>query len=143
MEAQLLFMLNYLTTSPLHESHAQVFGRQQAQASPWIPLWLPRGNASLADGGELPARKREASTLAEDAAGLFFHDGTERPRNRPQAPEEQHRYYSGKQKAYTGKTAVVIDEPCNIRFCSETVEGKKNDKRLADASGSRVPQGSV
>ena len=99
--------------------------------------------ASLADCGELPARKREDSTLAEDEAGLFFHDGTERPINRPQDPEEQHLYYSGKQKEYTVKNDVVIDEPCKIRFLSDTVEGKKNDKRLADESGYRVPQGSV
>jgi len=52
-------------------------------------------------------------------------------------------YYSGKQKEYTVKNDVVIDEPCKIRFLSDTVEGKKNDKRLAEASGYRVPQGSV
>lgn len=143
MEDKLLFMLNYLKTYPLQESHAQVFGMQQSQASQWIHLLLPLVKASLADCGELPARKREDSTLAEDEAGLFFHDGTERPINRPQDPEEQHLYYSGKQKEYTVKNDVVIDEPCKIRFLSDTVEGKKNDKRLADESGYRVPQGSV
>src|SRR5207245_4915550 len=56
---------------------------------------------------------------------------------------EKHLYYSCKQKTYTVKNDVVIDEPCKIRFLSDTVEGKKNDKRLADESGYRVPQGSV
>src|SRR5215831_14818139 len=143
MEDKLLFILNYLKTSPLPESHAQVFGMQQSQASQWMHLLLPLVKASLADCGELPARKREDSTLAEDEAGLVFHDGTERPINRPQDPEEQHLYYSGKQKEYTVKNDVVMDEPCKIRFLSDTVEGKKNDKRLADESGYRVPQGSV
>jgi hypothetical protein len=38
MEDKLLFMLNYLKTYPLQESHAQVFGMQQSQASQWIHL---------------------------------------------------------------------------------------------------------
>jgi hypothetical protein len=143
MEAKLLFMLNYLKTYPLQESHAQVFGMQQSQASQWMHLLLPLVQASLADCGALPARKREDSPLAEDEAGLFFHDGTARPSNRPQDPEERHLSSSGKQKEYTVKNDVVIDAPCKIRFLSDTVEGKKNDKRLADASGYRVPQGSV
>jgi hypothetical protein len=46
----------------------------------------------------------------------FFHDGTERPINRPQDPEEQELYYSGKQKRHTLKNDVVIDEPCKIRL---------------------------
>src|SRR5215831_8555608 len=79
MEDKLLLILNYLKTSPLQESHAQVFGMQQSQASQWMHLVLPLVKASLADGGALPARKGEDSTLAEDEAGLFFHDGTEAP----------------------------------------------------------------
>jgi len=128
MEDQLHFILNYLKTYPLQESHAQVFGMQQSQASQWIHLLLPLVKASLADCGELPARKREDSTLAEDEAGLFCHDGTERPINRPQDPEEQHLYYSGKQKEYTVKNDVVIDEPCKIRFLSDTVRAKRTTK---------------
>ena len=98
---------------------------------------------SLADCGELPARKKEDCNLDEDEAGLFFHDGTHRPIHRPQNPEDQQRYYSGKQKAYTVKNDLVMNEPCTIRFLTDTVEGKKHDKRLADASGYRVPKGSV
>jgi len=120
MEDKLLFILNYFKTHPLQESHAQTFGMQQSQANQWIQLLLPLVNQSLADCGELPVRKPEDFNLDEDEAGLFFHDGTERPINRPQDPEEQERYYSGKQKRHTLKNDVVIDEPCKIRFLSET-----------------------
>lgn len=143
MEDKLLFILNYLKTHPLQESHAQSFGMQQSQANQWIQFLLPLVNQALSDCGALPARKPEDFNLDEDEAGLFFHDGTERPINRPQDPEEQERYYSGKQKRHTLKNDVVIDELCKIRFLSKTVEGKKNDKRLADESGYQLPNDSV
>ena len=59
--------------------------------------------------------------MDENEVGLFFHDGTERPINRPQDPEEQKLYYSGKQKKHTVKNDIVIDEPCKIRFLTDTV----------------------
>jgi DDE superfamily endonuclease/Helix-turn-helix of DDE superfamily endonuclease len=143
MEDMLLFILNYMKTYPIQQTQAQLFGVQQSQANQWIHLLLPLVKQALADCGELPARKSEDINLDEDKAGLFFHDGTERPINRPQAPEEQELYYSGKKKQHTVKNDLVIDEPCKIRFLSDTVEGKRNDKRLADESGYGVPKGSV
>ena len=143
MEDKLLFILSYMKTYPLQESHAQLFGMEQSQANQWIHLLLPLVKLSLAECGELPARKKEDFNLDEDEAGLFFHDGTERPLNRPQDPEEQKLYYSGKKKQHTIKNDVLSDERCKIRFLSETVEGRKNDKRLADESGYTVPAGSV
>jgi hypothetical protein len=106
-------------------------------------LLLPLVKQSLADCGELPARMMEDLHLEEEAVDLYFHDGMERPINRPQDPEEQKLYYSGKQKEHTIKNDVLINERCKIRFLTDTVEGKKNDKRLADESGYRVPEGSV
>ena len=143
MEDKLLFILNYMKTYPLQESHAQAYGMQQSQANQWIHLLLPLVKLSLAECGELPARKKEDFNVDEDEAGLLFHDGTERPINRPQDPEEQELYYSGKKKQHTVKNDVLSDERCKVRFLSETVEGRKNDKRLADESGYRVPAGSV
>ena len=104
---------------------------------------LPLLKQALTDCDEQPARKNEDINVDEDKAGSFVHDGTERPINRPQDPEEQHLYYSGKQKKHTIKKDIVIDEPCRIRFLSDTVEGKKNAKRLADESGYCVPKNSV
>ena len=143
MEDKLLFILNYLKTNPLQESHAQHFGMQQSQANHYIHLLLPLVKQSLADCGELPARMMEDLNLEEEAVGLYFHDGTERPITRPQDPEEQKFYYSGKQKDHTIKNDVLINERGKIRFLTDTVESKKNDKRLADESGYRVPEGSV
>jgi len=143
MDDMLLFILTYMKTYPIQHTQAQLFGIQQSQANQWIQLLLPLVKQALADCGELPARKNDKMNLDEDNSGLFIHDGTERPINRPQDPEEQHLYYSGKQKKHTIKNDIVIDEPCKIRFLSDTVEGKKNDKRLADESGYCVPKDSV
>lgn len=143
MEDMLLFILTYMKTYPIQQTQAQLFGMQQSQANPWIHLLSPLVKQALADCDELPARKSDEMHLDEGNVELFVHDGTERPINRPQDPEEQHLYYSGKQKKHTIKNDVLIDEPCKIRFLSDTVEGKKNDKRLADESGYRVPTGSV
>lgn len=143
MEDMLLFILAYMKTYPIQQTQAQLFGMQQSQANQWIHLLSPLVKQALADCGELPARKSDEMHLDEDNVELFVHDGTERPINRPQDPEAQHLYYSGKQKQHTIKNDVLIDKLCKIRFLSDTVEGKKNDKRLADESGYRVPTGSV
>ncbi len=143
MEDKLLFILNYMKTYPIQEVHAQNFGMEQSQANQWIHRLLPMVKQSIADCGELPARTMEDVNLDEDEAGLFFHDGTERVINRPQNPEDQVLYYSGKKKQHTVKNDIVINEPCKIRFLTDTVEGKKSDKKLADESGYRVPKDSV
>jgi hypothetical protein len=57
IEDKLLFILNYLKTNPLQESHAQSFDMHQSQANQWIHLLLPLVKQALADCSELPARK--------------------------------------------------------------------------------------
>jgi DDE superfamily endonuclease len=70
------------------------------------------------------------------------HDGTERPIQRPQDPEEQEEYYSGKKKRHTLKNLLVINETCHISFLSYTYEGKASDKSLAELAGYTLPPGS-
>jgi DDE superfamily endonuclease len=69
----------------------------------------------------------------------FVHDGTERPIQRPQDPEEQEEYYSGKKKRHTLKNLLVINETCHISFLSYTYEGKASDKSLAELAGYTLP----
>ena len=143
MEDKLLFILIYLKTMNLQVTQAQLFGMHQPEANQWIHLLLPLVNQALADCAELPARQMEELDLEAEQIGVFFHDGTERAINRPQDPQDQVTYYSGKQKQHTIKNDVVINEACKIRFVTETVEGRKHDKKLADEAGYRVPEGSV
>jgi hypothetical protein len=73
---------------------------------------------------------------------VYFHDGTERPINRPLNFEIQKIYYSGKQKQHTVKNNMVINESCHIIFLSDTCFGSKHDKKLADEAGYKLPEGS-
>ena len=73
---------------------------------------------------------------------MFLHDGTERPINRPLHNEVQKIYYSGKQKRHTMKNILLTDVSGYIHFLSNTCEGKKNDKKIADDVGYTLPAGS-
>ena len=59
-------------------------------------------------------------------------DGTERPIQRPKDKENQKATYSGKKKRHTKKNIVVTDKHKRILILSDTVEGKKHDKKAAD-----------
>jgi hypothetical protein len=72
----------------------------------------------------------------------FFHDGTERPIQRPKAPEGQQEYDSGKKKGHTLKNLLVIKESCRVCLLSYTYEGKAADKSMAALAGSTLPPGS-
>jgi hypothetical protein len=44
----------------------------------------------------------------------------------------QKTFYSGKQKRHTVKNLLFIDVGGYVHFLSDTCEGKKNDKKIAD-----------
>jgi hypothetical protein len=80
------------------------------------------------DAGEATDRSR-CSLLP------FFHDGTERPIQRPKDPEEQQEYYSGKKKCHPLNNLLVINETCHMCFLSHTYEGKASDTSMAELAG--------
>jgi len=83
------------------------------------------------------------SDLSEEQALIFWHDGTERPINRPLDNEVQQNFFSGKQKQHTLKNNQMIDSSCQVIFLSKTTFGSKHDKKLADEAGYRLPSGSI
>jgi len=139
---KLFFILNYLKTHNLQEVQGALFGLSQPKANRWIHCLHPLVNQALATLDALPAREMPAALFADDTETLYFHDGTERPIQRPSDPEQQREYYSGKKKRHTLKNNVVIDATCQIRFLSATVAGKKHDKKLADETAYALPPGS-
>jgi hypothetical protein len=74
-------------------------------------------------------------------ARLFFHDGTERPINRPTDADEQRFHYSGKQKQHTVKNLLLIADTCQIVFLSTSYEGSWHDKAMADQEAYDLPAG--
>ena len=141
IEDKLLFILTYLKQASTQELHGTLFGMSQPKANKWIHLLHPILNRALDAAGELPVRDAEQLDLSEEEQSLFFHDGTERPINRPQ--EDQKMYYSGKKRQHTVKNNVIIDDICKILFLTPTCEGKKHDKRIADEAGYTFPEGST
>lgn len=105
MEDKLFFILNYLKTNNLQMVQGAFFGISQPKANVWIHCLHPILNQSLAVLGELPARKMEDVSFDETEAALYFHDGTERPIQRPSDPAEQQLSYSGK-KSNTGSRII-------------------------------------
>jgi len=76
------------------------------------------------------------------AARIFFHDGVERPINRPCDPFDQEDYYSGKKKQHMLKNIMIATIHGKVPFLSWTRFGKLHDKRAADESGYTFPAGS-
>lgn len=138
---RLFFILTYCKTYPLQEVQAAMFGITQPKANQLIHCFLPILGQTLAACHALPARTLQELTL-QIKGGLFFHDGMERPIQRPLDAEKQRLFYSGKAHAHTVKNNLLIDTTCRILFLSETVEGKLHDKKLADHSAYSVPEGS-
>ena len=143
MEDKLLFILIYLKQATTQDVLGELFGMQQPVANKWIHRLFPILNAALADLDELPARNVEQLSFDAENQSLYFHDGTERPINRPLEKADQKNYYSGKKKQHTVKNNVVISADCKVQFLTDTAEGKKHDKRLADEAGYTLPEGST
>jgi hypothetical protein len=117
----------------------------QAQAWDWIHRLTPILNQALGYERQLPARKqREMGAILAACEGLeFIIDGTERPVRRPKDKTRQETHYSGKKKRHTVKNNVVSDKRTRkIKVLSETSEGKKHDKKLADEQEIPFPPGS-
>jgi len=115
---------------------------------------LPKESLSLemtaeVDANEMEVKALEIAVEVETIADanmellqLFLHDGTERPINRPLYDAIQKFYYSGKQKQHTLKNILLTDVNGYVHFLSDTCEGKKHDKRIADEAGYILPKGS-
>ncbi len=74
---------------------------------------------------------------------LFYHDGTERPIQRPVDADEQAEYYSGKKRCHTVKDILLINDRCTIHFMSLTHPGKWHEKSIVDDEHYVLPAGSV
>jgi len=95
-EDKLFFILHYLKTNNLQQVQGAMFGISQPKANMWIHCLHSVLNQTLAELGELPVRDMEQLIFAETEEQIYFHDGTERPIERPSDPDEQQLYYSGK-----------------------------------------------
>ena len=145
LEDKLLFILMYFRLYPTQEVQGFLFGMSQAQANQWIHRLTRVLNQAL--GYEQPLPEREPAnlkTVLQNCPSLeFMLDGTERQINRPKDKADRKQYYSGKKKAHTVKNLVIHDRKGKVRYLSDTYEGKKHDKKIADEEDLRFPEGST
>ena len=73
---------------------------------------------------------------------IFFHDGTERPIQRPKDPEAQQAHYSGKKKQHTVKNNLLVNANSKVILLTPCYEGRIHDKRIADMTDYLLPCGS-
>ncbi len=108
--------------------------------------WRLMLNQALGEEQHLPERnpRKLEEVLAACSELEFIIDGTERPINRPQEPVKRKEHYSGKKKRTTVKNNVITERRRRgkVKYLSQTVEGKKHDKKLADEEGYQFPPGS-
>ena len=72
---------------------------------------------------------------------FFFHDGTERPIQRPKDLHAQKSHYSGKRKQHTIKNNLLINTDSKVVLLTPCYEGRIHDKRIADMTNYPLPQG--
>lgn len=104
-EDRLLFILFYLKTYPLQEVLAHLFGMSQGLANFLIDQLGRILRETLKRMDHLPGRVSEEMIrkLAEEEPQDLAIDATGRAIERPNDPERQKRFYSGKKRPYGEK----------------------------------------
>ena len=145
LEDKLLFILMYFRLYPTQAVQGFLFGMSQAQANQWIHRLTRVLNQALGYEQQLPEREpANLESILQNCPSLeFMMDGTERRINRPKDKVERKTYYSGKRKTHTVKNLVIHDRGGSVRYLSDTYEGKKHDKKIADEEDLRFPRGST
>ncbi len=125
-------------------THGLQFGLSQGQVNYWVHRLLPVLQMSLNEMGMKPMRKgAEVAASIEGSAGgaNLSLDAAERLLQRPLNEDKQREKYSGKRKTHTDKNLLLVNENTKrVVYLSETVNGKKHDKKLADESRISYPK---
>jgi hypothetical protein len=137
---RLLMALMWLRVYPTYEVLGFFFGLHKRNA----PLNVLAALGALDSPSDFPfdrpgADRKKARSAAEVMAAFpavrVIIDAKEQRVNRPRGQEAQRPYYSGKKKAHTVKTQVVIDTRGRVESVSESVPGSTHDLTLLVGSG--------
>lgn len=106
IEDKLFFILTYIKTNNLQSVQGILFRISQPKANTWIHCLHPALNLALEHLDALPARHIEDVSFENGKDILYFHDGTERPIQRPLDYEKQKLFYSGKKNSTLSRTIL-------------------------------------
>jgi hypothetical protein len=142
---KLLFILVYFRLYPTQVVQGFLFEMGQTQAWEWVHKLSRILNQALGYEKQLPEREpaRLETVLRQCPSLEFMIDGTERPMNRPQDPQQQQDYYSGKKKRHSVKNNVITERGGKVVFVSDTYCGSVHDKAICDGEEYQFPEGST
>lgn len=133
---KLFFILFYYKVYPTFRLAQAVFGLDKRNIFTWKTFLEPVLFTSLKRQLILPTRRvNTMHGLLEVCPGLSscIVDATERPIRRPKDPTDQTHFYSGKKKRHTVKNQIIVHPSTRkILAVSQTVEGKRHDKKLME-----------
>ncbi len=138
---QLLLTIIWLRQYPTFPVLGYLFGLDDRPASRIVARLLPLLEAAGRDSMRLPdpgpRHRRDLPQLLKNTPGLLvLVDTFEQRVQRPGAPEEQQRWYSGKKKAHTSKVQVAVEEETGrIVDVGDSVPGPTADITLFKDSG--------
>jgi hypothetical protein len=148
---QVLLALVWLRLYPTHEVLGFLFGVSDSTVSRlktrWLPLLAQAGRDEMQRVD--PGRKHRRSLdeiLLEVPELTALVDTLEQRVQRPADPQEQRGFYSGKKKAHTLKSQVVVQPGTGLFMdVAESVPGPTNDRTLLRQSGvrERLPRDAV
>src|SRR4051812_37579511 len=137
---RLLMALMWLRVYPTYEVLGFFFGLHKRNAQLNVRAALEVLDA-LSDfpfdrpGADKKKARSAAEVMAAFPAVRVIIDAKEQRVNKPQGEEAQRPYYSGKKKAHTVKTQVVVNPRGQIEAVSESVPGSTHDLTLLVGSG--------
>jgi len=136
LEDQLLMLLMYYRLYISQDFLGIIFNLHNCNVSRQINYLHPL----LSQIFKIPTKKVSLSEaeLTEKEIIEFFVDATEQQIERPK--KGQKRYYSGKKKTHTLKNQIITDKKGKIRAVTQSVPGKKHDKKLFDESKIILPE---
>jgi DDE superfamily endonuclease/Helix-turn-helix of DDE superfamily endonuclease len=135
IEDRLFFILFYLKSYTTQEVIAHFFGMSQSTANAQIHLLSHVLQLTLKELDFLPTRisAQMARRIEEEGDQPYALDATERNINRPSNNEVQRLFYSGKKKRHTIKNHIFVGVgDRQIKHLSDTCEGTKHDKKMAE-----------
>jgi hypothetical protein len=132
---KLFYILFYFKCYPTFDLAGLLFDIDRAQAHYWMHRLQLILEGALGEKKVLPERKiNSIEEFLERFEGVerVMIDGTERPIQRPQDPEQQKLNYSGKKRRHTRKHLAAVDQCQRVLVLSKAREGKLHDKKFHD-----------
>lgn len=128
LEESVAMLLLYARTYVTHAFLSALFDVHDSR----ICRYFARLRPSVESVFDLPIKKAD---LSEKEILTLVVDATEQRTER----RDKGCGYSGKKKAHTVKTQIVVDDRGDIRHISPSVPGNIHDKKLFDCSGVKLP----